>query len=90
MNLDLMTIAVTVLTALVGVAVTILIAAIPWAMRVHGRLVAIETKVKIAGQVPRKVSRLGRAISEQKTNITVLQERVRALEERSCDCEQGE
>ena len=40
MSIDL---AVTVLTCLVGVGVSILLASVPWAYSVHGRLTKIET-----------------------------------------------
>ena len=40
--------AVTILTCLVGVGVTILLSGIPWAYSVHGRLATIETSLRDA------------------------------------------
>jgi hypothetical protein len=37
--------AVTILTSLVGVGVTVLLTGIPWAYSVHGRLATIETSL---------------------------------------------
>ena len=43
-----------VLTSLISVAVAILLAAIPWAYGIHGRLTTIETSLKAAlGQADR-------------------------------------
>jgi len=39
-------IAITLLTTLVGVGVTVLLAGIPWAYSVHGRLATIETSLR--------------------------------------------
>jgi len=41
-----LSVAMTLLTCLVGAGVSILLAAVPWAYSVHGRLTKIETHLK--------------------------------------------
>ncbi len=56
---------VTILTALVGLGVTILLSSIPWAYGIHGRLTKIETTLHdclesfhVLGTIERRVTRL--------------------------------
>lgn len=58
----------TVLTGLVGVGVTVLLAGIPWAYMIHGRLTAIEAKIEGHGL-------LAEAVHELQTRVTVIEAR---------------
>ncbi len=58
-------VAVTVLTTLVGVGVTVLVSGVPWAYGIHGRLTKIETSLNDGlgrfaqlGDIERRVTRL--------------------------------
>lgn len=86
-SMDANTILITVLTCLVGVGVTILLAGIPWAYNIHGRLRSIEVELRHGNLLPRKLSRLGHKVSQQDTRLTVAEERIKNLEESVCDCE---
>jgi hypothetical protein len=49
--MDFMTALITIMVALFGVQTTILIAAVPWAFSVHGRLATIDQKLSTGEQL---------------------------------------
>lgn len=56
-------IAVITLTCLVGVGVSVLLAGVPWAFSVHGRLTRIETSLQHYLMQSARITRLERCLS---------------------------
>ena len=65
-----------VLTFLVGLGVSILVAGIPWAYSIHGRLTKIETKITVAEEVRTQVRELEGELHEFENRMIVVESKL--------------
>ncbi|MGY8768987.1 MAG: hypothetical protein ACKVH8_11255 [Pirellulales bacterium] len=63
-------VAITILTCLVGTGVSIMLAGIPWAYSVHGRLTCIETSLTHTVDMHRRLDMM----EQRMTRVEVIQE----------------
>jgi ABC-type transport system involved in cytochrome c biogenesis permease subunit len=60
-------------TVFLGIIASILIAGVPWAYSVHGRLSKIETKLQVTLSVQASLHAIEGRVSRVETNVAVLQ-----------------
>lgn len=74
--MDFMTALITIMVALFGVQTTILIAAVPWAMSVHGRLATIDQKLATGEQLMTTFGEHEKRIGGLESEVVRLKERM--------------
>lgn len=71
---------ITVQTAMQGVAVAILLAGLPWAYSMHGRVTSIESNATTSAERVREMAIDVKEMNRNAARIDVLEQRINALE----------